>query len=77
MAIIVSQLPYPPKPSLERTNGTVINDVQVDKTLDTPSNPLLTNSCLRILVKSENSVETDAARALLIWATRFPGRGIA
>src|ERR1035437_1176539 len=73
MAIIASQLPYPSRPSLERTTGTVTNDVQVDRILDRPSNPLLMNSCLRILVKSENSAEFETAGTLLMMGCGISG----
>src|ERR1017187_9552040 len=73
MAIIVSQLPYPPRPSFDRTTGTVTNEVQVDRTLDRPSNPLLMNSCLRILVKSENSAEIETAGTLLMMGCGISG----
>src|ERR1017187_2077080 len=73
MAIIASQLPYPPRPSLDRTTGTVTNEVQVDRTLDRPSIPLLMNSCLRILVKSENSAEFETAGTLLMMGCGISG----
>jgi hypothetical protein len=43
----------------------VTSDVQVERTLDTPINPLLMNNCLRTVVKWANSTEFGAAGKLL------------
>jgi hypothetical protein len=46
----------------------VTSDVQVERNLDTPSNPLLMNNCLRRVVKWANSTGFGAAGTLLTMA---------